>query len=162
MNKSDVQHDFLEGTVLSTRMTLPLRVVGFALPVGFLVLVARIAADGTEWSICITATVGFLLSLLLGWVLISLATAQVGGNGLSIKRLGQKHAIPFASITSVRSRHFLTMFILTLPLVTVTYQTKDGISTVVRFVPPMVLTGWVCGIHPYVMSLRAIVADLHS
>ena len=156
MNAPDLGQELSEGQVLSTRMTAPLRLLGLAIPVALVAFMAYGAGHGdTDASFFFGVAFASVPCLLVSWLLVSLATVQVRGNGLWVKTLTGKGTMPFARITYVSSCHFLAVFITTLPLVTVTYQGERGTRKRIRFVARLVMDAYVCGVHRYVVSLRA-------
>lgn len=142
-------------TRLSSVSTLALKLVAIAL-----VILAG-------YMLGITATregavaVGGMMASLLGvccvcWFVCRLATVWTHQEGLEVRRLWRARRVPYTSITSVDSHHFLSAFVVTLPQVTVTIQSPDGSRTKFRFLAKFTLTGWSPGVHPTVDVLRCL------
>ncbi len=144
--------------VLSTRLTQVLQGLGILILVAVTGAIGIYARSGPPLkaqfligeALTLIAVVCLALFLVFG-----LSRVSANEQGIEVSRLGRRVFVPYGQIRSVSSIHFLTAFLVVLPLVTVSFEKMAGGRQRVRFIARFTLTGWVRGVHPDVIMLKS-------
>ena len=143
--------------VLSTTLTPLVKGFGIALPA--LGVVGLVLALGSGEVSRVEALLGFGLVLVaaswLCWFLLTLARVSAGEADIEVSVFAATTKVRYGQIIRVTSHHALAVGVVTLPLVTLTVREEEGHMKKVRFIARTTFKGWVGGVHPDVLFLKA-------
>lgn len=106
----------------------------------------------------VASVVGMGMSALaacwLSWIALRLAHVWADEEDIKVRILWRKTQVPYARIIKVSAHNVICMFLVVVPLVTLSVRMPDGRVKKFRFIARFTLKGWVRRTHPDVVFLR--------